>query len=194
MPIRRPISTGPVLLAAAIALAAWPAEGQQPSPYAGLESRGIKALSPEQIERYRNGEGMGLALAAELNDYPGPKHVLELADELELSEEQTRQTQAAYDAMQAEAVRLGEAIVEGEQRLDAVFARGEAGEETVRGILDEVGQLQVELRYVHLAAHLEMRRVLTPGQVERYAALRGYGAGGHAHDPAHAGHGHGHSH
>ena len=31
---------------------------------------------------------MGLALAAELNGYPGPSHVLELADKLELSAEQ----------------------------------------------------------------------------------------------------------
>ncbi len=31
---------------------------------------------------------MGLALAAELNGYPGPAHVIELADSLELTEAQ----------------------------------------------------------------------------------------------------------
>jgi len=38
------------------------------------------ALSVEQIEQYRAGAGMGYAKAAELNRYPGPMHVLELAD------------------------------------------------------------------------------------------------------------------
>ena len=33
----------------------------------------------------RAGRGMGLALAAELNGYPGPAHVLELADKLDLA-------------------------------------------------------------------------------------------------------------
>ena len=36
---------------------------------------------------------MGLALAGELNGYPGPKHVLELAAELDLSEDQRRAVQ-----------------------------------------------------------------------------------------------------
>ncbi|MBW2146214.1 MAG: hypothetical protein JRI22_04235 [Deltaproteobacteria bacterium] len=53
-------------------------------PYAGGERRSIKALSPELVQDYLNGKGMGLSLAAELNHYPGPAHVLELASELNL--------------------------------------------------------------------------------------------------------------
>src|SRR3990172_8479974 len=68
------------------------------SPYAGLEGREIKALSPEQIQELRNGDGMGLALAAELNHYPGPRHVLELAHELALSPKQQDQVQAIEQA------------------------------------------------------------------------------------------------
>lgn len=174
--------TGPALLTS-----------DQRSPYVGLEGREIKALSPEQIEQYRAGEGMGFGLAAELNDYPGPKHVLELASELELSPEQVAGAQAAYDAMHAEAVRLGDSIVERERRLDALFAGGAVTPEALRANLEEIGRLQAELRFVHLAAHLEMRRILTPAQVERYGHLRGYAGGGHdAH--RHHGHGHGHGH
>jgi len=51
------------------------------SPYAGQEKRSIKALSQAQIENFLSGAGMGFAKAAELNHYPGPKHVLELADQ-----------------------------------------------------------------------------------------------------------------
>ena len=55
------------------------AEVTSASPYVGLEAREIKALSEEQRQELLDGHGMGLALAAELNHYPGPKHVLELA-------------------------------------------------------------------------------------------------------------------
>ncbi|HEY0442316.1 MAG TPA: hypothetical protein VGD36_19780, partial [Xanthobacteraceae bacterium] len=58
------------VLAILLALAA-PAAAQTQQPYAGLEARPVKALS-EQIADLRAGRGMGLALAAELNGYPGP--------------------------------------------------------------------------------------------------------------------------
>src|SRR4030065_1872841 len=52
------------------------------SPYAGQETRGIKSLSDREVQEYLAGRGMGLAKAAELNNYPGPAHVLELSDRL----------------------------------------------------------------------------------------------------------------
>jgi hypothetical protein len=69
------------------------------SPYAGIETRSIKALSDQQIADLRGGRGMGLALAAELNGYPGPAHALELSDALQLSEEQKTQTAALMATM-----------------------------------------------------------------------------------------------
>jgi len=54
-------------------------------PYAGLQERSIKTLSDQQIADLNAGRGMGLALAAELNGYPGPIHAIELASELHLS-------------------------------------------------------------------------------------------------------------
>ena len=54
------------------------------SPYVGMQTRSIKALSDQQIADLKAGRGMGLALPAELNGYPGPAHVLELADQLGL--------------------------------------------------------------------------------------------------------------
>src|SRR5262245_40334747 len=92
----------------ALVLATAPAAAQSHQPYAGLESRPIKALSAQQIADLRAGRGMGLALAAELNGYPGPAHVLELADRLALSDEQRAKVQALFDAMKSEAVPLGE--------------------------------------------------------------------------------------
>jgi hypothetical protein len=42
------------------------------TPYSGMQTRPIKALSEQQVGDLRAGRGMGLALAAELNGYPGP--------------------------------------------------------------------------------------------------------------------------
>jgi hypothetical protein len=50
------------------------------NPYADQQTRSIKSLSEEDIAALLNGEGMGMAKAAELNGYPGPKHVLTLAN------------------------------------------------------------------------------------------------------------------
>jgi hypothetical protein len=65
---------------------------------------------------------MGLALAAELNGYPGPYHVLELADKLELSADQRVSIQRLFDSMKAEALPLGAKLIEQEADLDKQFA------------------------------------------------------------------------
>ncbi len=78
----------------------------QDAPYAGQQQRDIKALSEQEMASYRNGEGMGMARAAELNHYPGPKHVLQLSSELDLSEIQLDQTKTLFEAMQSRASAL----------------------------------------------------------------------------------------
>lgn len=75
---------------------------QHAQPYAGLQNRVVKALSEQQMADLRAGRGMGLALAAELNGYPGPLHVIELRRELALNDAQAARAQALFDAMKAE--------------------------------------------------------------------------------------------
>src|SRR5271156_3926919 len=84
------------------------------TPYAGLQSRPIKALSDQQIADLKAGRGMGLALAAELNGYPGPSHVLELATELGLTDAQHALVAAQFAAMKAETIPIGEQLLEEE--------------------------------------------------------------------------------
>src|SRR6266478_9941548 len=72
---------------------------QSTRPYAGLQARPIKALSAEQIADLKAGRGMSLALAAELNGYPAPRHVLELAEPLQLSAAQRARTADLMAAM-----------------------------------------------------------------------------------------------
>ena len=146
------------------------------SPYAGEQDRSIKALSAEAIEGYLSGDGMGLAMAAELNRYPGPKHVLALAAELDLTNSQRARTQKIFEGMQTKAIRLGERIVEKEGSLDAMFAGQEADVEVLRRLTRDIATLQGDLRFAHLEAHLKMKNLLDEEQIERYDQLRGYDA------------------
>jgi Spy/CpxP family protein refolding chaperone len=92
-------------ISAALVLTSAAASAQQ--PYAGMQTRPVKALSEQQTADLRAGRGMGLALAAELNGYPGPLHVLELADQLELTADQRTRVRQLFDAMKAEAIPVG---------------------------------------------------------------------------------------
>ncbi|HLG13791.1 MAG TPA: Spy/CpxP family protein refolding chaperone [Blastocatellia bacterium] len=145
------------------------------SPYAGQEKQPIRALSEGEIAAYLDGQGMGLAKAAELNEYPGPKHVLEMTEQLQLSEAQKSDTQKVYDRMRGEATRLGKLIVDMETHLDSLFASKSVDSKKLRAMTAEIARLQGELRAVHLDAHIAMRHLLTQQQVEKYVALRGYG-------------------
>jgi len=92
------------------------------APYSGLQTRAVKALSEQQMSDLRAGRGMGLALAAELNGYPGPSHLLELADKLDLSAEQRTRVSALFYAMRTESEALGARLIELETSLDQQFA------------------------------------------------------------------------
>src|SRR6516164_5748432 len=102
---------------ASIGLALFASAAVAQTPYAGMRSRPIKGLSEQQVADLKAGRGMGLALPAELNDYPGPAHVLELADKLELSSDQRARIQSLFDAMKAEAVPLGARLLDQEAAL-----------------------------------------------------------------------------
>lgn len=152
----------------------------QESQYAEHTDRRIKALSAEDIASLEAGVGMGLALAAELNGYPGPKHVLELADELELTAEQRRSTEALFQQMQSDAQRIGTDVIREEAALDSLFSQGVITEPALDQSVTRIAALQGELRTLHLGTHLTMRALLTEHQTVQYNQLRGY-AGNEAH-------------
>jgi Spy/CpxP family protein refolding chaperone len=161
---------------AALILAFPALPGAAQSPYVELKDREIKALDPSEVNGLTAGEGLGMALPAEMNGYPGPKHVLDMAAELSLTEAQVAKTQGAYDVMHEAAVRLGREIVDAERELDRLFASGRAGEAPVRKLSARLGDLRGQLRFTHLKAHLAMMKILSPAQVRRYSELRGYSA------------------
>lgn len=148
------------------------------SPYAGQQERSIKALSADEQADLLDGKGLGFAKAAELNGYPGPRHVLDMAEPLRLSEAQRRQTEALFQHMRDEARRQGAALIEAERALDAVYASHTATRELVEQRLRVIEEIRTRLRAAHLQAHLDQAALLTPAQVAEYARLRGYASNG----------------
>ena len=172
-------------LAIIAALAALgPAEAQHApaSPYAGWEHRPVKALSKEQIADLRAGRGMGLALPAKLNGYPGPVHVLERGDQLRLTTDQRIRVQELHAAMKAEAIPLGERLIGQEAALERLFASKSVTPASLQAATAEIGVTQGALRLAHLRYHLSTLKALTPEQVRRDGELRGYqGSEAHRH-------------
>jgi len=152
--------------------------GDHHSPYASQESSGIAALSLQEMDDLESGAGMGLARAAELNSYPGPKHVLELAEALSLTSDQLTEVEEIHRQMLAEAKRVGSEILEKEKLLDQRFAHRHIDEPTLRQLTLEIGALHGELRFGHLAAHLQVSSILNQNQIDTYDSLRGYKASG----------------
>jgi Spy/CpxP family protein refolding chaperone len=144
------------------------------APYAGEELRSIKSLSPQEVESLRSGQGMGFAKLAELNHYPGPKHVLELADDLELTPSQRARTEEIFKRMQDRAVALGEQLLEAEIDLGRHFEDGTIDPQSLEDALLRIGEIRGRLRHVHMNAHLEQKRVLTAQQITKYDEIRGY--------------------
>lgn len=151
-------------------------EADPARPYAGLQGRRTKALSEEDAAGLPAGRGMALALAAELNGYPGPMHVLEHGEALRLTPAQRAAAEALRERMAGEARAIGARIVALEEELDRLFAGGTADAGRLAALTASIGALDGRLREAHLAAHIAMRDALDADQRAAYAWLRGYAA------------------
>jgi hypothetical protein len=151
-------------------------EDRLASPYRAAATAELRGFSAEEIAALRDGTGMGLARAAELNSYPGPRHLLDAirASRLPATPEQRRSTQSIFDRMQRDARRVGEQILAEETGLEAAFRARTITETELHARVTRIAALQGELRSIHLAAHLSTRALLTQAQVEQYDRLRGY--------------------
>jgi Spy/CpxP family protein refolding chaperone len=153
-----------------------------PSPYVGFETREVKTLSTERQEGLKLGRGLGYALAAEMNGFPGPMHALDLAEQLGLDSDQKSRTQALFNKMRKDAIAAGEALLAAEAHLDRMFQMKQVSYDRVEAQTAVSAAQEARLRAIHLNAHVAMMEILTPEQVESYGRLRGY-AGGDATGP-----------
>ena len=144
------------------------------SKYIGQERRDIKSLSNDDIKELRAGAGWGLAKAAELNGLPGPKHILEMSKEIELTAEQEEMVIAVYNDMNKKAIRLGNKLIEYEEELNKRFVERNIDEKILDELLEKISETYKSLRFVHLSAHLKTPTILTESQIKKYNKLRGY--------------------
>jgi Spy/CpxP family protein refolding chaperone len=131
----------------------------------------------EREKQYLDGAGMGYARPAELNHFPGPMHVLELADQLKLTGEQRAATKKLMDAHKAQARSIGAELVAAERELEQLFRSGKVDEAVLARAARTTAALEGEYRLSHLETHRRMRESLTAEQVKRYDELRGHGSG-----------------
>lgn len=168
------IKTGMAAVIAAVTASVGTLALAQVSSYAGQEQHDIKSLSPLEVTALLTGQGAGFAKAAELNGYPGPAHVVELADQLMLSPDQLQKSRQLMDEHKERARRLGAEVVAAERALDRLFGEQRAEAAAVASAAERVGLLQARLRAEHLNTHLLQTAVLSMEQVRRYGELRGY--------------------
>lgn len=167
-----------------IALSLWfaplsaPALGDEANhgaaPYAGFQTRSIKSLSDEDLAELRQGGGWGLALPAELSGRPGPAHLLELQNNLQLSPDQIQAISAIYEDMRTEAIAAGERFILAEQALSDAFAAPGLDDARLKALLEEAAAARAELRFIHLSRHLRTPPLLSAAQIQDYIVLRGY--------------------
>lgn len=154
-------------------IAASPAAG---SPYADHHDPAalIRSLTPEEIAQIGRGEGAGFALPVELNGLPGPRHVLDLADQLGLSPEQRTQVQQVFDDMQMIVIPAGRDYLAAVATLEEDIRTGKVTEEAMSSRVAEVYRLEGELATAHMTAHVQTAEILTAEQIGLYQRLRGY--------------------
>jgi hypothetical protein len=156
------------------------ASSSQISPYSGQEIRVIKSLSDNDVQSLQNGTGEafgGIAKLAELNGYPGPRHVLDIAQELQLTDRQRMEIELIYQNMSNNAKSIGSAIIAIEQDMDEAFANKTITEENLIALLDKSANLYGQLRFVHLSAHVDTAQIMTTEQILMYNEMRGYDGG-----------------
>jgi Spy/CpxP family protein refolding chaperone len=149
-----------------------PGQGDSPDPRP--EFRAIKSLTADEIQAYEEGTGHGLAKAAEQNHYPGPRHLLDLAKELQLSADQIQQIEKIKGSMSSAAIPTGKQLIENERKLNRLFAEKKIDKAQLDAVVAESATLEGKLRLIHLSAHLEVRKLLTSEQIDKYDELRGY--------------------
>lgn len=177
-------------VALVVALMSFPAFAQQHDPAMHApQTQQAQAASKQETDHHaflklerealEKGQGFGMALAADRNGYPGPKHILELKEPLKLTPRQEAAVTELMAGMKEKALARGREILAAEERLEEMFRSGrseaELREETYR-----IATLRAQLRWVHLETHVAARKLLTADQLNTYQRMRHSGTD-HAH-------------
>ncbi|MEK9968813.1 MAG: periplasmic heavy metal sensor [Ferrovibrio sp.] len=111
---------------------------------------------------------------AERHLYPAPQTALQLADGLNLDEMQRAQLRQTQHDTDAEISALGRRLGAEERRLARAFADNNIEAARIDSLTAKIAALDGRIRALRLRSHLAARETLTPEQLLRLAALRGY--------------------
>ena len=166
---------------------------------AGMTQAAPMFSAAERARGLLEGKGMGLATPAENHGYPGPRHVLDAADQLNLTPEQRARAAALVAAMQTEAIPQAKLLLAEEAALDDLFIHHQATLANITAASDRAARAESVLRVIHLKYHLAMEALLTPDQIRAYTALGSHPEQGSSSTPMPAmenmpGMGHSHDH
>ena len=137
----------------------------------------LSGISEGEKEALLQGSGLGAGMIAMMNGYPGPKHVHEMGDELELTAEQREKIGTLFAERKASFVEMGRELVEKDEALTTMFASGQVNTKDVEKLSTEIGELQGRLRAGHLNAHVLTWEALTPAQRDKLASMQGMHGG-----------------
>jgi hypothetical protein len=156
-------------------------DGADKRPYAGQQTRDVTTLSADDIAQIEAGASWGLAKPAELNGYPGPAHVLELAEKPKLTSEQREAVTEIFHAMKIVAIAAGKLFLVSERRVDAVFRSGKAARDQLPEAVMDAAMRRASMRLVHLEAHISTAAPLSEHQRRQYDQDAGgrHGHGAH---------------
>ncbi len=142
-----------------------------PQQHTSSEMQHHHSCLEEEHSSIERGEGFGMAMAADHNGYPGPRHVLDMASALRLTAEQRASMEKVFAGMHEKAVARGKELFEAEARLEQMF-RDARPEADLREQSFRIDSIHAELRWIHLSAHLAAQKILTPEQIATYTRLR----------------------
>jgi Spy/CpxP family protein refolding chaperone len=115
--------------------------------------------------------------AAELNGMPGPSHVLQMKNEIALTNIQEIKIKTLFENMKLKAIPRGNKLIELEKELNESFSNKTITKELLSQQLLAISKTRMQLRFVHLETHLLTPAILTNEQVKKYNQLRGYNLG-----------------
>lgn len=133
----------------------------------------IRSLPGRDIVALAGGEGGGLAKIADLNGYPGPRHVLDMDAHLNLTTRQREQLRQVMSTMEADAKEVATRYLSALAQLEEDTRQGSLSGDQFLKRYRAVEALRTELGAVHLITHFKTKDLLTPAQVATYYKPQG---------------------
>jgi hypothetical protein len=134
----------------------------------------VSQIPPDRNTLLNGFEG-DLGKTGEINSYPSPKSILELATTLNLSSIQKSRLSDIQSNTVARAKQLGKEIVQIENELYRAFQARIVNEKSCTDDAQQIGRLRGKLRGIFLNARIRAKAVLNESQISMYRQISGEG-------------------